>query len=121
MKYETIRSLFILTICALFPLAAFADGSDSAESSPAEDWTVNDHKPTASDASFDKRLPPVLPGEEITDGKHTIKVWSTAGSVPTSEAPDPWKKAPPAGVGVIVDGRTDAKIPELRNPPSNSR
>ena len=36
----------------------------------------------ASDASFDKRLPPVLPGEEINDSGKTLKVWSSSGPVP---------------------------------------
>ena len=63
-----------------------------------------------SDASFDKRLPPVLPGEEVSDGKNRMKMWSTSGPVPVSAAPEPWKESPEeqrrilgGGVGVIVD------------------
>jgi hypothetical protein len=65
-----------------------------------------------SDASFDKRLPPVLPGEEVSDGKNRMKMWSTSGPVPVSAAPEPWKESPEeqrrilgSGVGVIVDRR----------------
>lgn len=62
---------------------------------------------TGSDAQFDKRLPPVIPGEEVSDGKNKIKMWSTTGPVPVGEAPEPWKKdvqeIAPGGVGVIVD------------------
>lgn len=34
-----------------------------------------------SNASFDKRLPPVLPGEVLNDGHSKTKVWSTSGPV----------------------------------------
>jgi hypothetical protein len=68
----------------------------------------------ASDASFDKRLPPVLPGEEVRDGDKKIKVWSTSGSMSVSEVP-PVPQAPSVGdnhvkideVGVVVDQRKD--------------
>jgi len=66
-----------------------------------------------SAASFDKRLPPVIPGEEIQDGNKKIKAWSTSGSVSVSEPPkapelpntQPSLKDATGGVGVIVDGR----------------
>ena len=67
-----------------------------------------------SDASFDKRLPPVFPGEEVSDGRETMKVWSSSGPVPVGQAPEPWRKHggarydAPAGVGVIVDRREDS-------------
>lgn len=66
---------------------------------------------SGSDAQFDKRLPPVLPGEEVRDGKKVIKVWSTAGSVSVGNvpqappAPDPWGKNI-GQVGVVVDQRS---------------
>lgn len=65
----------------------------------------------ASDASFDKRLPPVLPGEEVNDSGRTMKVWSTAGPVPVSTAPEPGRCGRAgcgAGLGdidVVIDGR----------------
>jgi hypothetical protein len=40
------------------------------------------HVNQASDSSFDKRLPPVLPGELMNDSGKTMKVWSSAGAVP---------------------------------------
>jgi len=65
-----------------------------------------------SDASFDKRLPPVLPGEEVSDGKNRMKMWSTSGPVPVAPAPEPWKESDEvrnkilgSGIGVIVDQR----------------
>lgn len=83
-----------------------------------------DHVNKASDASFDKRLPPVLPGEEVGDGENRIKVWSTSGSLAANPAPQPPRPprppAPPApveqnltndgtlgSIGVIVDQRND--------------
>lgn len=61
------------------------------------------NEPNGSAASFDKRLPPVIPGEEISDGKHTIKVWSTSGDVHGLEAPPtPYI---PSTVNIIVDDR----------------
>ncbi len=98
--------------CALFaPLAVMADGKE---------WTVQKgrvrEEPTpnqASDASFDKRLPPVLPGEEVGDGDKKIKVWSTAGSVSANEPPAPHHPSTKHhlegidGVSVIVDQRPE--------------
>ena len=69
-----------------------------------------------SDASFDRRLPPVLPGEEVSDGKNRMKMWSTSGPVPVAPAPEPWKQSIEerngvlgSGVGVIVDQRNDRR------------
>lgn len=53
----------------------------------------------ASDASFDKRLPPVLPGEEMNDSGKKLNVWSTAGSVGALPP-----SAPPAPPSVDVSG-----------------
>jgi len=65
-----------------------------------------------SDASFDMRLPPVLPGEEVSDGKNRMKMWSTSGPVPVAPAPEPWKESDAvrnkilgSGVGVVIDQR----------------
>lgn len=65
-----------------------------------------------SDASFDKRLPPVLPGEEVSDGKNRMRMWSTSGPVPVAPAPEPWKESDEvrnkilgSGVGVVIDQR----------------
>lgn len=64
----------------------------------------------ASDASFDKRLPPVLPGERMNDSGHEMRVWSTAGEVPVSQAPEPFKDKQliddfVSNKGIIVDDR----------------
>ncbi|MCO6431686.1 MAG: hypothetical protein J5J00_12575 [Deltaproteobacteria bacterium] len=65
-----------------------------------------------SAASFDGRLPPVLPGEVVADGDRKMKVWSTSGPVPVNDppaapgAPHPGIAPGTAGigeVGVIID------------------
>lgn len=105
-------------IAVLFVLspAAHADGNRRA----AEFVRNEEHQETneASNASFDKRLPPVLPGEVVNDGHSKTKVWSTSGPVPGSAPPSapqaPAVKSSAAeawpGIGsVIVDQRGDKK------------
>ena len=112
MKSNIASALLALSI--LIPAGVVADGGD-------KEWTVKKsgvrEEPTpnqASDASFDKRLPPVLPGEEVSDGDKKIKVWSTAGSVSANEPPAPNHSNPKHhlhgidGVSVIVDQRPDS-------------
>jgi hypothetical protein len=91
----------------------FADGDGTynyGSEAAVKDEGVN----PASNATFDKRLPPVLPGEELKDGHSKMKVWSTAGSVSSGNVPE----APHAPItgdgsnqtvinGVIVDDRAD--------------
>ena len=101
MKAIVAASLFLAVILSIAP-AAFCD---SQEARPV--------LTPGSDAQFDKRLPPVLPGEEVSDGKETMKVWSSSGPVPVGDAPEPWKNdfsrhhGGGQGVGVIVDKRGD--------------
>ena len=85
----------------------------------AEEIPETSGTPTsASDASFDKRLPPVLPGEIVNDSGRKMKVWSTSGPVPVSDAPEPWKKdedvlsggkTGPSDVHVVIDKRKDKR------------
>ena len=99
-------SILFATFLALIPLFARAD-----EAQDSSDWKLPKHAPTpnqASDASFDIRLPPVLPGEEVSDGEKKIKVWSTAGPVPVGRAPEPWKERRQDPLNVIIDGRSPA-------------
>jgi len=61
--------------------------------------------------TFDPRLPPVLPGEEVQVGDETMKVWSTGGS-PSSEAPPPREEIqwfPPAIDRVIIREREEQR------------
>jgi hypothetical protein len=114
--YMKIGLMALLTYCLIFPpAAALADGN------PDNDWTAPKEPRaaatpnTASDASFDKRLPPVLPGEIVSDNGRKMRVWSTAGPVPVASAPEPWKQdlghLSPNGIGVIVDQRKDVSHP----------
>jgi hypothetical protein len=73
-------------------LAAPALGFCDSTEYPAERRPVHQEGPKKADAQVDKRLPPVYPGEEVSDGKRTIKVWSTSGPVPVSEAPEPFHR-----------------------------
>lgn len=75
----------ILGIGNLFAAHAVADGTSTQ-------GTAKPVSTPGSDASFDKRLPPVLPGEEVSDGNKKIKVWSTSGPVPVGQAPEPWSQ-----------------------------
>ena len=98
----------IVALLSILPIhtAALADGMDSIPNAPLPHATPNER----SDASFDSRLPPVLPGEEVNDDGNKMKVWSSAGGVPVSPAPEPFKKQDGRvdlsnGTTVILDGR----------------
>lgn len=95
-----------ILLSGLFILAL----SQPARSDDSGDANKNSGVEHESSASFDKRLPPVLPGEEITKNGKTMKVWSSSGPVVVSEAPEPWKTPAqqlPSGIGVVVDQRND--------------
>lgn len=82
----------------------YPDESIGREEMPAS--STSEPPPNeASDASFDPRLPPVLPGEEINDSGRKTKVWSTSGPVPVGQAPEPWRKRSIDDIDVIVDDR----------------
>jgi hypothetical protein len=82
---------------------------------------LNHKTRTTTELAKDKRLPPVVPGESVSDGKKSMKVWSTAGPVPVTKldrdvdspnfepprAPRPnrRKNINDLPVNVIVDGR----------------
>ena len=98
----------LIALLLLVPAPAHADGYDrGAGGTPPAGREV-------SDAQFDKRLPPVLPGETVSDGHRKMKVWSSSGPVPVSEAPEPWRdreqeRAIIEGGAIIVDQRTDER------------
>lgn len=120
--------IFCLVLVTSAEMAS-ADGDERSfgtASLPTPEATPNQ----ASDASFDKRLPPVLPGEIMNDSGQKMKVWSTAGPVPVSkaptapeaaQAPEPFndtKVLQPDSINVIVDDRVDRKRhgrPQYRN------
>lgn len=79
-------------IFAILIFGSFAVSADSAKSAPDKPATT-----------FDKRLPPVMPGETVlTEQGDKIKVWSSAGPVPVQQQPQQQGSGP---IGVIVDGR----------------
>ena len=109
------RLSVLVVLAALFPLVSRADGAESEGCDPYKTQcgarSIDLPANAASDASFDQRLPPVLPGEEVNDSGQRMKVWSSAGPVPinnlnawgTGGTPIPGL----GGIGVIVDRRRD--------------
>lgn len=91
---------------------AFAGG----EGEPPAGLAADDVAVVGPAASFDNRLPPVIPGEEIRHNGRRTKVWSTSGPVPVGQVPQA-PPAPgvgaqtnyglPANMGIIVDNRAD--------------
>ena len=120
---------FIIAILVSFLLTAnlYADGEHNS------DWIAQPKDPKipsvpavpdatpnqASDASFDKRLPPVLPGERVNDSGREMKVWSSSGPVPVADEPEPWNRKQNdrltvgsgnnGSIGVIIDERKGRK------------
>ena len=111
-----ISSLVILLISVAFPVVKVS-ASDELEQPRAHGaLAADDVAVTGSAASFDKRLPPVIPGESIKHNGRSMRVWSSSGPVPVGQVPQA-PQAPvaggnsggagqlPANVGVIVDNR----------------
>lgn len=119
----------------VFPWQVYADGQRTVDEFgiPPAVQDQQRAQPAGSnpgaDASFDKRLPPVFPGEEVNDGQKKIKVWSSSGPVPVAEAPEPWNKnaAPnpahvaPGSVGVIIDRRREERLADEYDKQHGSR
>jgi hypothetical protein len=119
MNYFAIKHLLttviLSAIISLVPhYACQADEQPQQEDAPQrKSRFVEDRNPSA--ATFDKRLPPVIPGEEISDGKDRMNVWSTSGNVvgavvpsaPTvnSNTTDAHNRTVKPAIGVIVDQR----------------
>lgn len=111
--------LCALLLSGLLPSAVSADGLVSIPTPSEITEPPTDHRPApsqGSDASFDPRLPPVLPGEIVHDNGRPVRTWSTAGSPSVGAPPTaPAVPAPgyqlPTEVGVIVDTREGEKKP----------
>ncbi len=92
-----------LTLVSAAPRAARADDSGPQYAPPGV------FTPTSK--QYDKRLPPVLPGEEVvTEGGQRMRVWSSSGPVPVNPRPTPqgYNGGMP---GLILDGRRDPQAP----------
>lgn len=100
---QLLPSLFIVASAVFSPLwSAYADGP-----LPPGPNTAQVERPTTR--QYDKRLPPVMPGEEIvTETGQRMRVWSSAGPVPINPPPTP-QTLNGNGTGnapsVIIDGR----------------
>jgi hypothetical protein len=109
MIIQSLKSTLLLFLISIFVSSnLFADDTESV---------ISVHKQKiAPNQELDPRLPPVIPGEELTRAGKKIKVWSTGGSPSVSiepplaaEAPvseNEWKVGDPNNnFDVIVDGR----------------
>ncbi len=118
MKSSQILNLVLLALLFFSPGLVSADGDGGSAGAPTVVGTPG------SDASFDKRLPPVFPGERVNDSGKEIRVWSSAGPVPVSppaQAPQPFEQGGAAVngsaiSGVIVDHREDARDAQAQHP-----
>jgi|GEM_PF-2358002 len=102
MRYLVILPALIL----LTPISAVCDGFDEPDSfqDQSAGQPQSDPPQNASNASFDRRLPPVIPGETLPDGAGGTKVWSTGGSpVGSGVAPVP----PQAPSAPSIPGEND--------------
>jgi hypothetical protein len=116
---RSVSSLIIISVLLFTTKApAYADAAGSATreefvvSSPHA-ATRNQDEATQEEVR-DPRLPPVLPGEEVSDGDKKIKVWSSAGEVSRSTPPrphDPSLQRDMQGrpLNVIIDSRGAAR------------
>ena len=95
-----LQTLFIwgFLLAAAIPALCQADGPESEAPRYAP---VADPTGTQTEDTRDPRLPPALPGESMADGKRSMKVWSTGGSVTTGAAPAP---NDPSGCAAAQDG-----------------
>jgi len=96
--FQSIFLFLAVILLAFATLNAFADGDSNAISTKSTSAT-----------QMDKRLPPVLPGEEIKTEGGTIKVWSSAGSPTQGKVVAPPTDINPNNIpnniGVMVDRR----------------
>ena len=114
--YHLSYSATLAVSLLIFSVASFAAADEFSLDEPVlpvhPAQSMQDVDKVGSAAGFDKRLPPVIPGENIQHNGRTMKVWSSAGPVPVGPAPVA-PQAPQAGgqlgvpgnVGVIVDQR----------------
>ncbi len=105
------KALWLFIGVSLIVAPASADGHGDFA---APEATPNQ----ASDATFDPRLPPVLPGEEVSDGQKTMRVWSSSGPVPVAQPPEPFESRreksalegiSAGGIDIVVDQRKDPR------------
>ena len=108
------RVLLAIAIAALSVLINYA-GADGVNEQNDE-WGAPSagelERKSGSTAAFDKRLPPVLPGEVVGSPGEELKVWSSAGPVSVGPVPEPWTSSSPLAlgpIGVVVDGRKNSR------------
>ena len=92
-----VASLALVT--SIFTVTGSVYGDSPTDGSRGSENQADDSQ--RSKVLNDPRLPPLIPGEEVTgeDGQK-MKVWSSSGPVPREATPVPQQID---GVGVIVD------------------
>lgn len=95
-------AMFSLSLLPILSNTASADGL--AYEQPRQEAAEPDYIP---DSERSKRLPPLLPGQEVSHGGRKMRVWTTVGPVPVSPAPEPFKDREQVVTpgSVIVDSR----------------
>ena len=101
-------NFFILSVLfstAVLPVLAVADGQfENSDARMAAGAT--------SKELGDKRLPAVMPGQEVEANGKKMNVWTTSGPVQVAQPPEPWRKDSDQikvnanGLGVIIDQRS---------------
>jgi hypothetical protein len=109
MKNSTLE--YSLKLCAVTAAACISCVALTIDSARADGKVAAENGANPTTRQNNDRLPPILPGEEVvTETGQKMRVWSSSGPVPVNPQPTP-QQLPSgiggAGVGVIVDGRTD--------------
>ena len=103
------RSSYFLPILVSVFLLTTVAGTEARADEAGLQQAPESFTPTSK--QYDKRLPPVLPGEEVTtEGGRKMRVWSSSGPVPVNPRPTPqtYNGGMP---GLILDGRREPHAP----------
>lgn len=105
-----IASLVFFTTL-VFQQAVLADG---LETKAPQAEVTQEFEPSSETA---RRLPPLLPGQEIPHGNRKMRVWSSAGPVPVETAPQasPTQQANGFNGSVVIDARRKQKQVDKRD------
>ncbi|MBX7143058.1 MAG: hypothetical protein K1X79_01270 [Oligoflexia bacterium] len=108
---QILLSAALLAAQSALPGLSRADGQEASSGIEQRQASVA-HAPRA----VDKRMPPVVPGQAVNDGKKDMNVWSTSGPVPISEPPQALE--PRHDRGLAVQERPSEIIVDTRKQPA---
>lgn len=107
MRSPCFLPILVCAFALILPLSREARADEAGLEQAAGTYT-----PTSK--QYDKRLPPVLPGEVVvTEEGQKMRVWSSSGPVPVNPRPTPqtYNGGMP---GLILDGRGGPQQPGFR-------